>query len=454
MRRYFSFFVLAIILGSATLLLRAQPLPQPLAPGGSNDPFAPAPPNPTTAHTVPADPFAAPAAPALAAPVKPAVVINQEFSLRQHADFAAHSFLVNVYNRAYAQIPHPPLCEILFADESLGREVLEKMTPAERMVYHLDRPATIKFFAEGVTVEDLVPELNKKLQVNVELDRVPLLESAFDRAAPLEYRMTRPANLGLALRRLFHSQGLDYVRLQDTLLITTRTAFEGKMFVKTYNLDREMFRPQSAAKYQVQYHAQIGGGLGAGGAGAWAPVAAPSGNTGDDDPLVEIVELIKPDSWKSQGGLGSLHLDLRRSLLVVNQRQDVHDEIDFLLADLRKIARSNQQAIQANAQLQRRVVFRLKLPEKQGGPAQPLGGGNNFIPLEPAFTMKEVADLIKQQIEPHTWKDEKHSITILGECLIINQSEAVQTKIYQFLQQLGITREQFDENNRPFYGFS
>ena len=60
----------------------------------------------------------------------------------------------------------------------------------------------------------------------------------------------------------------------------------------------------------------------------------------------------------------------------------------------------------------------------------------------------------QHQIEPHTWKDEKHTITILGENLIINQSDAVQTKIHQFLHELGITRQQHDENNRPFHGFS
>ncbi len=186
-----------------------------------------------------------------------------------------------------------------------------------------------------------------------------------------------------------------------------------------------------------------------------AGLEAPRHN-GDDDFLVDVIQLIKPETWKANGGQGELHLDLAKSLLVVNCTQDVHEEIERFIADLRKSVRSSQQAIQANAQLLRRVVFRLKLPEKQAGPAQPFGDGGpgKFIPLEPAYTMKEVADLIKQQVEPHTWKDDKHSITILGECLIINQSEAVQTKIYHFLRDLGITREQFDENNRPFHGFS
>ena len=87
--------------------------------------------------------------------------------------------------------------------------------------------------------------------------------------------------------------------------------------------------------------------------------------------------------WIEHGGTGVLHLDLKRSLLVVTQRQDVHEEIETLLADLRKVARSNQQAIKANEQLERRVVFRLKIPKNKPGPARPLDGGGDFIPLEP-----------------------------------------------------------------------
>lgn len=444
MHRFLSLAALLIVVLGASLLLRAQP----------NDPFGAAPtapakkPPPDPFAPPQDDPFGTPAVPANNPPADPFAPAPAAPAPKTETPPIGKNWPADAANSSYS--------EIVFADESLGKDVLRKMTPAERMAYHLNRPARITLHPPHEFLPTIVEVLLERLQVNVELDRKALENAGFDTATPIEWVMRQPANLGAALRRMLNSKGLDYVRLNDTLLITTRDAFEEKLFVKTYSLDREMFHPKTAWKYEVQYHAQVGAGgsLGFAGAGGYAPGAGSSGNTGDDDALVEIIQLIQPESWIAHGGRGRLHLDLKCSLLVVNQRQDVHDEIETLLADLRKVASSNQQAIKANAQLERRVVFRLKIPEKQAGPARPLEGGGNFIPLEPAFTLKEVADLIKQQIEPHSWKDEKHTITILGECLIINQSEAVQTKISQFLLELGITRQQHDENNRPFYGFS
>lgn len=429
MRRYYPAAVLLLL--SASLLLPAQPLPQPQAPALEADPFGPAAPAP--AEPLPVNPFDLP--PAAPQP-KPMAAVAESGT---NSEASTQSL-------------------VIFADASLGREVVQKMTPAERLAYHLDRPARILIVPEVTTLQDIVPELSEMLGVNVELDLKALEEAAFDRATPIAWQMTHPAQLGASLRRLLHSLGLDYMRLNDTLLITTRSAFESKLFLKTYNLDREMFRPRTAGKFESPGNANqenVPEEFGLRFCGFDSSIVAPH-RKGDDDFLVDVIHLIKPETWKANGGQGELHLDLAKSLLIVNCTQDVHDEIELLLTDLRKAARSHQQAIQANAQLLRRIVFRLKLPEKQAGPAQQFGDGlaGNFIPLEPAYTMKEVADLIKQQIEPHTWKDDKHSISILGECLIINQSEAVQTKIYHFLRDLGITREQFDENNRPFYGFS
>ncbi len=218
MRRLASLVALVMIVFGASLLLRAQPQPQ--LPGPAVDPFGD--PAPAPAGSLPADPFApAPVAPPPKPLPKPMPAVAESGT---NAEVSTQSLVV-------------------FADKSLGREVVQKMTPAERLAYHLDRPARILIVPEVTTLQSIVPELSEVLQVNVELDLKALEEAAFDPATPIKWHMTRPANLGQSLRRLVNSLGLEYVRLEDTLLITTRTAYESRRFLKIYNLDREMFRP-------------------------------------------------------------------------------------------------------------------------------------------------------------------------------------------------------------------
>ena len=105
MHRYFPAVVLLLL--SASLLLRAQPLPQPSA--IEADPFGGS--TATPGSSLPADPFAPrPGAP----PPKPMPAVAESGT---NSEASSQSL-------------------VIFADASLGREVVQKMTPAERMAYH------------------------------------------------------------------------------------------------------------------------------------------------------------------------------------------------------------------------------------------------------------------------------------------------------------------------------
>ena len=70
------------------------------------------------------------------------------------------------------------------------------------------------------------------------------------------------------------------------------------------------------------------------------PAGASDETEADFDSLIDLMtSTIKPTTWDAVGGPGSIVPFANRMSIVLSQTQDVHEEIENLLAQLRKIKR-------------------------------------------------------------------------------------------------------------------
>jgi type II secretory pathway component GspD/PulD (secretin) len=318
------------------------------------------------------------------------------------------------------------MCEVKLADEGLNPATFKKLTGEEKLNYQLGRKVTLNL--EQAKLQELCDELEKLLQINVILDKKALEEAAFDTATPIDKVFSQPTELRGALRLLLNDLGLSYIIEKETLLITTKTAQENKPIIKLYPV-AEFVRP----------------------------VGSTSSLDQDFDSLIVLIQnSVQPTTWKANGGQGDIPVLPTLDVLVISNTQEVHDSLEELFAELRKVHAAKNEMAKTNDTAVIRLVYSLKLPRAVQTKVTHDKDSKETVEEasegEARFTMDELAALVKKTIEPATWNDERVSIAVLGESLVVTHTQATQRKLQEFLQELRVLGGPQKNANNP-YGF-
>lgn len=443
-------FACLLCLAMSTLLAQQPPLPDPFAP-------TPAPAADSFAPVESTDPFGLPTVFEYAFVPNPFEGHAETASQLVARATRAISFYANVgsarpdYSRGVeflaariAQEIAKPVslnCHLVFQDEGPAADAWNKLKPGERLAAQLDRRVVLTL-NQGKLAE-LRAELESKLKLPVLIDRKSLDDEAFDTTTPIHWGSTQPLKLRLALRTLLADLNLVYCTEEGTLIITTKTAAENRQIVRTYAVDPELLKPRKRIR-QTQLIQFGGWGSGFGGGGGPPPLHA---EYDEVDSLVNLLtSIIQPTTWRANGGMGGIEPNLQLGLLVVSNTEEVHDELAALLDVFKKkMAERKPPPIAPDAV--ERGIHPVVLPAVRLKQQNPLDH-DRPISKEPAFTMDELVAQIKKQIEPASWTKPEHTISTLGQNLIVTQTRANQLKIHALLQQLGITKEQVDDEKQ------
>ena len=362
-------------------------------------------------------------------------------------------------------------------DDDLPAQKLAKLSPAERLTLQLERP--VKVNLNQSKLEEISLELEAKFKIPIIWDKKAFNEAAFDTATPIDWGSPHPIKLRLVLKRLLADLGLTYYTDEGMLVMTTRTAAENRLIVRTYPIDPDLLKVRKRFRRQQPFYGQFGGhsGVGPYGGGGLFNVMQLGGiGTGEDlfagtgvrpvsgfgggsgtlhlfaeydeiESLVStITSIIQPTTWRENGGLGNIEPNLQLGLLVVSNSEEVQDELAALLALFNKQL-AERRPSPVSPDTVERIVHPVVLPAVRLKQQNPLDH-QRPISKEPAFTMDQLAEQLKKQIEPASWANPQYTITTLGQNLIVNQTHANQEKIRAFLRQLGITKEQVDDEKQ------
>lgn len=173
-------------------------------------------------------------------------------------------------------------------------------------------PISVAF--KDVTLREMCDDLRKKHGLPIAIDEKALDDGRYDWNTKLSF-IVENISFKSAMNLLLKQASLDYVVVDDTLVITTSAKARGPFVTRIYPV---------ADLLKVT---EVDWGL------------------ADDAPkpmaerLVDLVaDVVEPDSWKKAGGKGTVEFDPREKSLVVHQTRDVHEQIEDLLHGMRKLS--------------------------------------------------------------------------------------------------------------------
>ncbi len=218
--------------------------------------------------------------------------------------------------------------------QSLPVGSVADLAAEQRIESALDAVVEVEFYKTPLT--DVVGFLKEHYSVPVILDREALDDLGLAVDTPVTISL-KGVSLRSFLNILLHQLDLTYMVRDQVLKITTPEGAERELMTRVYAvsdlaIDRTL--PLADSTHGGQY-----------------------------DALVELMqETVAPDSWDTFGGVGSHGIHAAWGLLVVSQTQEVHKQVDALLAAVRK-------ARQATAQDHPQESDYLPIPLIQGAQA-------------------------------------------------------------------------------------
>jgi hypothetical protein len=193
----------------------------------------------------------------------------------------------------------------------------------------------------------------------------------------------------------------------------------------------------------------------------------------DFDSLLDLIETtVSPDSWRDAGGWAALNALPDPTVLVIDATDDMHRQVEKLLADLRaqggrKVTRERNKQLattivervyplyRRRRDLQAKIALAKATPaaEKKDPPkeasspakndAQPQYGGiGGMIGVsrpqiaEPIPSSDDVAKLVRELLPDDSWKEEGVLLRPFNDVLIVRQRPAMHRKIERLLMQI------------------
>jgi hypothetical protein len=197
-------------------------------------------------------------------------------------------------------------------DNSVAPPIVRPMSRVDRAVLRVDRATAVEerlgqAIEEIVSIDfhntqldDAIAQLSTRYGVPMQLDNKGLADAAVDQKAPVT-RSVRGVSLRGALDLILEEFDLTWVIQDEVVKITSKEKADEILTTKIY------------------------------------PVSDLIGVGHNWGPLMNLItNTIQPDSWDDNGGPGSIQPFAVGDLLVISQKQDVHEEIAVLLVMIRR----------------------------------------------------------------------------------------------------------------------
>ena len=187
--------------------------------------------------------------------------------------------------------------------------------PPEAIARALEQPIDLEFVEEPLA--DVVQFIGSRAKIPILLDKRALDDVGVQPDTPVTLSL-KGLKLRSALGHILRQLELTWIIGDEVLLVTTPEQADARLAMRVYEVgDLVAARDEQLRPYN------------------------------DFEQIIQlIISTVKPTSWDTVGGPGSIAGFEAAGItaLVVSQTQEVQEEIDRLLAELRKIKRGNGEA--------------------------------------------------------------------------------------------------------------
>lgn len=248
---------------------------------------------------------------------------------------------------------------------------------ADKIRQVLEQPAELRF--QETPLRDAMASLAAKYHLDVRLDRQALDATGIADDVPITASINR-STLKAALAALLMDLDLTWVVQDGVLLITSMERADEMLVTVIYPVLDLLPPPPKEPRKPVNPRSL--GGAAPGGADHAAPSAAGRLQStpwvpalGDWDALIDLItSTVKPASWDSVGGPGSIAPFENRGVLIISQTEQVQSQIAELLDLLHKGAAVAPQSASSGiqAEIGRRIFEALEQPVQLSAGRRPL----------------------------------------------------------------------------------
>lgn len=141
-----------------------------------------------------------------------------------------------------------------------------------------------------------------------------------------------------------------------------------------------------------------------------------------EDLIIMITSMVAPSSWPAGTGPGPVRYVEPWKILVIPQFDAQHREIESLLTAVRRVRAEQRQARGNNADddpVELRVYATASAQNKDGEAGGP--------------TAKEIADLVRDLVEPKSWSEDGVYLRAVGDRLVVRHRRSVQRDVRSLL---------------------
>ncbi len=189
--------------------------------------------------------------------------------------------------------------------EKTARRAQDTLTDKERaLLKALEKPVTLKFQAAPFT--QVLQQLSDTIGQPIIVDKAALEASEIASNAPVSI-VAGKISVRTALRKILSDLGLAYIIKNETILVTSQ------------------FKAQQMMVTRVYYLGDLLQGGTFSNAVQWGPYLSQLQEQENARQIVNLIQQsIDPQSWREQGGLGSIRYLAPLKALVVRQTAEVH----------------------------------------------------------------------------------------------------------------------------------
>lgn len=259
-------------------------------------------------------------------------------------------------------------------------------------------------------LENVAGQLAKRMDVPVHLDLRGFEDIGLSQDTPITATLGGET-YGQALRRILRPLELTWVVTNELLLITTTEEAEYHMDVRIYPV---------------------------------RDILAASATRLDDEPadIADLIDVLTStvhvESWDEAGGPGAIEGIAAHGALFVAQTEEIHEAIAQLLESLR---RSQREAAKESKAAPVDASDKELPTNKQD---KKLYLKVYRLDVSGAEQSKKLADIVRELVEPHSWKsDEPYYLRSLSGALIIRQTAPAHRKIHRLLRELDVLPIEF-----------
>ena len=256
------------------------------------------------------------------------------------------------------------------AEQAPAKKATRAISPEVAIRQALAKPVELKFVETPLA--DVAKWLEKTLGVQVRFDRKALKDVGIAADAPVTFQVSG-ISARSALELILRQLDLTWVIAHEMLLITTPEEAETRLVTKVYDVEDLVFRCQQVGDTEYR------------------------GSCCDFDSLTDVITAtIQPTSWDCVGGPGSIAPFEAAGIIAIvfSQTQEVHEEVEALLADIRNARREKPGP---GAAAEKRNRRKRVSPERQQGPQRREEAIRRALvkPVNLEFTETPLADVVE-----------------------------------------------------------